>query len=81
MRLTSTIILPMLSLWATAQACKCDKVSNEGLYCGYCTEVHTYDEKLFDNVFWCNKNGGCENLGNAAKCKTGATYCDGRDKW
>src|SRR5689334_20135967 len=80
----ATIIFSFLSLWATAQACACDKVKNAGLYCGYCSEVHVYDEKLYDNVYWCNKSGGCEDLGNASNCKKTLDtykYCDGRDKW
>lgn len=80
----AAILFSFLGLWAAADACTCAKVSNPGLYCGYCTQVYVYDVDLYDNVYWCNKSGGCENLGYATNCKntlSSRKYCDGRDQW
>ncbi|KAH7139487.1 hypothetical protein B0J11DRAFT_516910 [Dendryphion nanum] len=67
------------------RACKCRKVKNEGLYCGYCYLTNIDDEAVYegdiwDNVYWCNKKGGCEDLGRRTSCVKRDGPCDGRDK-
>ncbi|KAF2027015.1 hypothetical protein EK21DRAFT_91902 [Setomelanomma holmii] len=61
---------------------KCAKVSSPGLYCGYCQVGGKYvvlDGWNDNNVFWCNKQGGCEDLGRRTSCVNGKGPCDGRD--
>ncbi|KAF8542430.1 hypothetical protein BDD12DRAFT_728888 [Trichophaea hybrida] len=59
-------------------ACSCQRVSNPGLYCGYCGDgvITTVDN---DHVAWCNRAGGCEDLGWRRSCAQQAGPCDGRD--
>ena len=47
----------------SAVHCKCTKVKNEGLYCGYCDQVLNLgtNGNLYD-VFWCNKQVICINM-------------------
>ncbi|KAF1354230.1 hypothetical protein EJ07DRAFT_158627 [Lizonia empirigonia] len=81
----SIIITTVLSALTSsvAAACSCKKVSNEGLYCGYCTEVLTLGSGGLYNAYWCNKKGGCDDLGySKTYCdKSTKIYCDGRDAW
>lgn len=83
MRASSIITALLATFTGSAAACACKKVSNEGLYCGYCTAVTNYGDGGVFNVYWCNKNGGCKDLGySKTRCKEDTTiYCDGRDKW
>ncbi|USP82350.1 hypothetical protein yc1106_09624 [Curvularia clavata] len=66
------------------RACKCAKVSNPGLYCGYCW-FSSYDGyviksgRVDNHVYWCNKSGGCEDFGKRNSCANYAGPCDGRD--
>ncbi|KAJ4987049.1 hypothetical protein SVAN01_07465 [Stagonosporopsis vannaccii] len=80
-----TIFITMLTiLTGSVAACKCKKVSKEGLYCGYCAQVTDYGKDGgFFNVYWCNKKGGCDDLGlSTTRCqKDSKLYCDGRSKW
>jgi hypothetical protein len=62
--------------------CTCAKVSNPGLYCGYCKVGGNYvvlNGYNNNNVFWCNKQGGCEDLGRRTSCVNSNGPCDGRD--
>ncbi|KAF1842245.1 uncharacterized protein K460DRAFT_398279 [Cucurbitaria berberidis CBS 394.84] len=59
------------------RACKCTKVKNAGLYCGYCAAV--ISGWKHDNVYWCNKAGGCDDLGRRTSCVKTEGPCDGRD--
>ncbi|KAF3031382.1 hypothetical protein E8E12_000406 [Didymella heteroderae] len=80
----ATIITSLLAVVAgTAAACACKKVSNAGLYCGYCAAVTDLGSGGVYNAYWCNKKGGCEDLGySKTRCEKDTTiYCDGRDKW
>ena len=80
----STIIAFLLTIFTgTGAACVCKRVSNEGLYCGYCQAVTNLGDGGVFNAYWCNKNGGCKDLGySKIRCKEDTQiYCDGRDKW
>ncbi|KAF2818766.1 hypothetical protein CC86DRAFT_256140, partial [Ophiobolus disseminans] len=59
------------------RACTCQKVDNAGLYCGYCWAVKT--GYVNGNVYWCNKQGGCDDLGRRTSCVNRNGPCDGRD--
>jgi hypothetical protein len=64
------------------KACKCIKVSNPGLYCDYCQiggKFVVTDGWTSGNVYWCNKQGGCDDLGKRNSCVNGKGPCDGRD--
>jgi len=60
-------------------ACTCKKVSNPGLYCGSCDQVTSYTGDKWEWVFWCNKQGGCDDIGFRKSCRDSGTPCDGRD--
>ncbi|KAH7073198.1 hypothetical protein FB567DRAFT_553824 [Paraphoma chrysanthemicola] len=71
-----------VDLSVRSNPCKCAKVSNPGLYCGYCQvggKFVVLDGWNDNNVFWCNKQGGCEDLGRRTSCVNGKGPCDGRD--
>jgi hypothetical protein len=74
-----------LSVRATLEqrkACKCIKVSNPGLYCDYCQiggKFVVTDGWTSGNVYWCNKQGGCDDLGKRNSCVNSKGPCDGRD--
>lgn len=79
---------PKASLEARA-SCKCKKVSNAGLYCGFCTTSNGvgpgnayYNTVPYDNVAWCNTSGGCEDYGYSSHCAARESRgCKGIDKW
>jgi hypothetical protein len=55
-----------------------------GLYCGYCwlSNIDSYavvSGRDNDNVYWCNKEGGCDNIGYRKSCGNRKGPCDGRD--
>ena len=82
----SCIIITLLSALASsaaASSCSCKQVSNEGIYCGYCAAVITLGNGGVYNAYWCNKKGGCTDMGySKTQCEKSTTiYCDGRDKW
>ncbi|KAH7391174.1 hypothetical protein DE146DRAFT_767423 [Phaeosphaeria sp. MPI-PUGE-AT-0046c] len=70
-------------------ACKCKKVSNAGLYCGFCTTSNGvgpgngyYNTVPSDHVAWCNTSGGCDDYGYSSHCADGEKRgCKGIDKW
>lgn len=76
---TLTIVTEPANLGARADDCKCAKVSNPGLYCGYCAAVTGGYSGRLDWVFWCNKKGGCDSIGYRKSCARGEGPCDGRD--
>ncbi|KAF1933461.1 uncharacterized protein M421DRAFT_868 [Didymella exigua CBS 183.55] len=52
---------------AVAQAaCKCRKGTKQGQYCGYCYEV--LSPWVADNVYECNKEGGCYDYKYRKSC-------------
>ncbi|EDU49978.1 hypothetical protein PtrSN002B_000112 [Pyrenophora tritici-repentis] len=65
------------------RACKCNKVKNAGLYCGYCYLSNIDNWAVINgkdqNVYWCNKQGGCEDFGKRNSCAAYNGPCDGRD--
>lgn len=74
---------------AARASCKCKKVSNAGLYCGFCKTSNGvgpgndyYNTVPYDNVAWCNTSGGCEDYGYSSHCADKeARGCKGIDKW
>ncbi|KAF2203653.1 hypothetical protein GQ43DRAFT_478879 [Delitschia confertaspora ATCC 74209] len=77
----SKLLLTLFALVASsAAACTCQKVSNPGLYCGYCEEVKT--GWVSDHAYECAKSGTCKDYGKSSRCADdNAYYCDGRDSW
>ena len=68
------------------EVCTCTKVSDPGLYCGYCLEVTSChnENNCYKNAYECNKQGGCHSYGKSDRCKwplVGPRMCDGRDVW
>ncbi|KAH7078669.1 hypothetical protein BKA63DRAFT_387218, partial [Paraphoma chrysanthemicola] len=67
---------------ARGKPCKCSKVKNPGLYCGWCWvdgQRAVREGYNTEDVFWCNTQGGCENLGIRTSCKNAKGPCDGRN--
>jgi hypothetical protein len=72
-------------------SCSCKKVSNPGLYCGFCTVKagtgvgpgNAFVNTVYvDNVAWCNTAGGCEDYGYSSHCHNRETRgCKGIDAW
>jgi len=54
-----------------------------GLYCGYCylSNINNYAviNGKDENVYWCNKEGGCDSFGKRNSCADYKGPCDGRD--
>ena len=55
------------------RSCKCSKVKNAGLYCGYCylSNINNFaviSGWVDDHVYWCNTAGGCDDLGKRTSC-------------
>lgn len=81
------ILVTAFGLFAssTYAACKCARVSNPGIYCGYCAEVTSCgDRACVKHAYECSRNGDCHEYGYSWRCdgtKTDARYCDGRDRW
>ena len=88
------LLATAMALFASSvtAACSCQKVSNPGLYCGYCEAVTSCgrDEatSCYNNAYECNKSGGCYEYGKSSRCNWSAdkwppkpAYCDGRDTW
>lgn len=72
-----TLFLALGLAAAAAAKCACQKVSNPGLYCGYCTQVTS--GWVGDNIYWCNKQGGCDDYGFSRNCAARTPrICDGR---
>jgi hypothetical protein len=75
--------------FAAAAACKCKKVSNAGLYCGFCKTSggvgpgnNYYNTVALDNVAWCNTSGGCEDYGYSSHCAARESRgCKGINEW
>ncbi|XP_014559205.1 hypothetical protein COCVIDRAFT_92229 [Bipolaris victoriae FI3] len=62
------------------RACRCIRLSNPGLYCGYCySGTIVTSGRINNHVYWCNTAGGCEDLGVRNSCTARAGPCDGRD--
>ncbi|EMD65912.1 hypothetical protein COCSADRAFT_170346 [Bipolaris sorokiniana ND90Pr] len=62
------------------RACRCIRVSNPGLYCGYCySGTIVTSGRINNHVYWCNTAGGCEDLGVRNSCTAKDGPCDGRD--
>jgi hypothetical protein len=77
------LLTTLLSALTAVDACKCKKVSNPGLYCGYCPQVTDNDDHPW-SVFECSKSGACSRYaGSSSKCavENPNIYCDGRDHW
>ena len=73
--------ISILASSAAAAACACVKVSNPGLYCGYCPQVLVGS---YSYAYECNTSGGCYEYGGSSVCTSGvvdAYHCGGRDKW
>jgi hypothetical protein len=66
-------------------ACKCKKVSNAGLYCGFCPAANGLGYITTvpnENVAWCNKDGECKDFGYSSHCAAGETNgCIGINEW
>jgi hypothetical protein len=77
----SKLIITAVGLLVSTVAakCTCSKVSNPGLYCGYCAEVLT--GWTSSHVYECAKSGACSDYGVSSYCKGSGYYCDGRDSW
>lgn len=83
-----TIVVGLLSSSVSA-ACSCQtsgtyKVTNPGLYCGFCFQVLVPSN---DHAYECSTSGACHDYGKSSKC-TGsnpyprdAYHCGGRDAW
>jgi hypothetical protein len=77
--------------FAAAAACKCKKVSNPGLYCGFCKAAagtgvgpgNNYINTVYIyNVAWCSTSGACDDYGYSSHCAAGeARGCKGIDAW
>lgn len=77
--------------FAAAAACKCKKVSNPGLYCGFCKTAagtgvgpgnNYFNTVYIYNVAWCSTSGACEDYGYSSHCAAGeARGCKGIDAW
>ncbi|EUC42858.1 hypothetical protein COCMIDRAFT_39151 [Bipolaris oryzae ATCC 44560] len=62
------------------RACRCVRVSNPGLYCGYCySGTIVTSGRINNHVYWCNTAGGCDDLGVRNSCTARDGPCDGRD--
>jgi hypothetical protein len=74
---------------SAAAACKCKKVSNAGLYCGFCKTTggvgpgnEYFNTVPYDNVAWCNTSGGCDDYGYSSHCAAReARGCKGLNAW
>lgn len=74
-----------------AAACRCIRVSDPGLYCGFCRVApgtgvgpgnNWVNDVALDNVAWCNTAGGCEDYGYSTHCANReARGCIGIDRW
>jgi hypothetical protein len=77
------------SFSAAAAACKCKKVSNPGLYCGFCKTTNGvgpgnayFNTVPLDHVAWCNTSGGCEDYEYSSHCAAREERgCKGIDAW
>ncbi|KAH7356009.1 hypothetical protein BKA66DRAFT_255804 [Pyrenochaeta sp. MPI-SDFR-AT-0127] len=89
----STLIATAIGLLAsTVAACPCQttgayKVTNPGLYCGFCFQVIGPND---DHAYECSTSGSCRDYGRSNPCRAGAGsgpyprdayHCGGRDAW
>lgn len=75
-------LIGLMTTSAAAAACRCNRVSNPGLYCGYCEAVKSPKDHY--HAYECSRTGACHDYGDTIQCNrvsTSPLYCDGRDHW
>ncbi|ORY13843.1 hypothetical protein BCR34DRAFT_252694 [Clohesyomyces aquaticus] len=63
---------PTLNDTIPSTACTCDIQTPPGLYCGYCSQILSCDQKnnnCWTGSFSCNSQGGCMNYGRLEFCE------------
>ncbi|OAX83958.1 hypothetical protein ACJ72_01679 [Emergomyces africanus] len=73
--IVNILVSGLLLAAAGVDACQCRVGSRQGQYCGHCSAVLVTSDFVYDHVYECNEQGGCQDYGKRTDCERSNNPC------